>query len=109
MCMTGSDLTDPGARTISLIFMRVKSEIMQWYCEKLRHTGSHSHRDWYHITPRHERAAVARPRRHQLPPLLKQVGAPIGALDRASDGVSQGLFGHLAWKARVLLRPSAES
>ena len=39
MCMTGSDLTELGARTISLIFMRVKSEIMQWYCERLCHTG----------------------------------------------------------------------
>ena len=39
ICMTGSDHSDPGARTISLILMRLKSEIMQWYCERLCHTG----------------------------------------------------------------------
>ena len=57
---------------------------------------------------RAERVAIARPRRHELPPLLKQVGAAIGALDRAPDGVGQGLFGHLTWKARVLFGPRPE-
>jgi hypothetical protein len=39
ICMTGPDHSDPGARTISLILMRLKSELMQWYCERQCHTG----------------------------------------------------------------------
>src|SRR5262249_14772923 len=42
------------------------------------------------------------PGQHQLAPLLEQIAAPVGALDRALDPVAERLLDHLALDVRAL-------